>query len=256
MVSLKLRLIREQNRIYTFILQLLSALKNGPIVYLFHDIVVNKEDVKTQFAISQDSFEKFLLKKIESGHQPLTFYELTNTIEGNIKKKHNAFYVSFDDCNESVFTHAFPFLKKHNIPFILFITKDLIGKKNYLTFEQIMQLAKDPICIIGSHALHHNMFRYMTEQEARTEFEKSRSYLQQLTGQSIDCFAFPYGRLVEVSCQNIKILSQSEYKFAFSAVAGNLHQKWLSGKYYLPRVNVSEEVVGSKQCALRNKKWA
>ena len=82
----------------------------------------------------------------------------------------------------------------------------------------------------------------MTEDEAKAEYEHSRNYLRQLTGQAIDCFAFPYGRLVEVSCNNIKQLQQSDYKFAFSAIVGNLNQKWLSGKYYLPRVNISEKI--------------
>ena len=82
----------------------------------------------------------------------------------------------------------------------------------------------------------------MTANEALEEYNESRTYLQQLTGQSIDCFAFPYGRLVEVSCKNIKLLEQASYKFAFSAIAGNLNQKWVSGNYYLPRINVSEAV--------------
>ena len=84
----------------------------------------------------------------------------------------------------------------------------------------------------------------MTANEALMEYNESRTYLQQLTGQSVDCFAFPYGRLVEISCKNIKLLEQTSYKFAFSAIAGNLSHQCLSGTYYLPRINVSEEVVG------------
>ena len=243
MIPFKLRIIREQNRIYTFILKLISSVQTGPKVYLFHDLLDNKADVKSEFAISQASFETFLLRQIKNDKKALTFYQLTQQIEGKAPKDKNTFYVSFDDCNTSVYTKAYPFLKAYHIPFILFITIDLIGNKNFLTAEQIMLLAKDPLCTIGSHAVHHKMFRYLSEAETAAEFEQSRRYLQQLTGQPIDCFAFPHGRLVEVSCQNIKLLEHTEYKFAFSAVAGNLKQQWLSGKYYLPRVNVSEEIV-------------
>jgi len=242
MISLKLRLIREQNRLYTIALKLVSKWQKGTEVYLFHDILESKMEVKTQFALSQPSFELFLLQQVDNGKRALSFTELSDSILNN-KKTSNCFYVSFDDCNASVYSKAYPFLKTHKIPFVLFITKELIGKPNFLTAEQIVELAKEPLCTIGSHAMHHKMFRYMTDTEATNELAASRLYLQHLTGQSIDCFAFPYGRLVEVSCISIKLLSNSEYKFAFSAIAGNLNQQWFSGKYYLPRVNVSEEMV-------------
>jgi len=245
MIPFKLRLVREQNRIYTFVLKLISKLQRGPEVYIFHDILENKADVKTEFALSQASFESFLKTKLNKGYKALSFNQLSEIIAGKTPKAKKSFYVSFDDCNTSVYTRAYPFLKAHAIPFILFITKDLIGKKNFLTAEQIMTLAKDPLCTIGSHAVHHKMFRYFTPDEAQKEYEQSRRYLQQLSGQAVDCFAFPYGRLVEVSCENIKQLEQTDYKFAFSAISGNLNQQWLSGKYYLPRVNVSEKVVGN-----------
>lgn len=245
MIPFKLRLIREQNRMYSLLLKLIRKFQNGTKVYIFHDILERKEDVKSEFALSQASFESFLKAQIQKGSKPLTFNQLTLQIEGKVPKDKNSFYVSFDDCNTSVYTRAYPFLKQHNIPFILFITKNLIGKKNFLTAEQIMLMAKDPLCTIGSHAVNHKMFRYFTPVEAKTEYEHSQRYLQQLTGQTIDCFAFPYGRLVEVSCNNIKQLQQTDYKFAFSGIAGNLNQQWLSGKYYLPRVNVSEKIAFS-----------
>ena len=247
MTPFKLRLIREQNRLYTIMLKFISKLQRGPIVYIFHDILEHKEDVKSEFALSQASFETFLKAQLQKGRKPLTFNQLTQQIEGKVPKDKNSFYVSFDDCNTSVYTKGYPFLKKHKIPFILFITKDLIGKKNFLTAEQIMTMAKDPLCTIGSHAVNHKMFRYFTPDEAKMEYEYSHRYLQQLTGQAIDCFAFPYGRRVEVSSQNIKQLENTDYKFAFSAIAGNLKQQWLSGKYYLPRVNVSEKITQKKQ---------
>lgn len=243
MIPIKLRLIREQNRIYSFLMRLISVMQGGSEVYLFHDILERKEDVETEFALSQNSFERFLIHQLQNGRKALSFQQLTLQIEGKLTKDLNSFYVSFDDCNTSVYTRAYPFLKLHNIPFILFITKDLIGKMNFLTAEQIIEMAKNPLCTIGSHAMHHKMFRYMTDEQAWNELIASRAFLQQLTGQSIDCFAFPYGRLVEVSFKSIKLASKSGYKFAFSAVAGNLNQSWISGKFYLPRINVSELIV-------------
>ena len=242
MIPIGLRIIREQNRIYTLLLRLLSYLQpTDSKVYIFHDILDDVSMVKSPFTISKSSFESFLSGQLAKGNHANTFEELSQIILKGYTVS-NSFTITFDDANESVYTKAYPFLKAHSIPFIVFITKELIGKPNFLSKEQIVEMAHDSLCTIGSHALHHKMFRYMTSNEALEEYNESCTYLQQLTGQSIDCFAFPYGRLVEVSCKNIKLLEQTSYKFAFSAIAGNLNQQWLSGKYYLPRINVSETV--------------
>lgn len=242
MVSVKLRIIREQNRIYTFVLRLLSYFhRTGSKVYIFHDILDDVSMVKSPFAISKSTFESFLSDELRKGNHANTFEELTQIILKGYNSP-NSFIITFDDANESVYTKAYPFLKANSIPFIIFITKELIGKSNFLNREQIVEMANDTLCTIGSHALRHKMFRYMTDNETLIEYNESRSYLQQLTGQNVYCFAFPYGRLVEVSCKNIKLLEQTSYKFAFSAISGGLNQLWLSGNYYLPRINVSEAV--------------
>ena len=247
MISLKLRIIREKNRIYSALLKVFSAYSpNASRVYLFHDIVEDITQVKSEFSISQSSFELFLSNQIKNGYRPLSFTQLSNVILKN-QNKGKGFYVSFDDANESVFTKAYPFLKKNNIPFILFITKELIGKPNFLNEEQIKALSQDMLCSFGSHGLRHKMFRYFSDEETQYELIESKLFLENLTGRDITCFAFPYGRVVECSRKNIKQLKNSEYNFAFSAIRGNLEEKWISGKFFLPRINVSEHYVSFYQ---------
>ncbi len=248
MVSLRLRIIREKNRFYSHMLALCHSCRpNGTAIYLFHDLLDKKENVKTQFAISKDSFEQFLLIKLKQGWLPLDYNTLTDMATGKKKPEQKRFIVSFDDANTSVFTKAYPFLKQNNIPFIIFITKGLVGKTNFLTEDQVKTLAADPLCTVGSHGLNHVMFRYLSKKEAEIEYCESKIYLEQLTGKSVTCFAFPYGRVVECSRQNIRTLKKSVYDFGFSAITGTLSQRCFTGKFYLPRINVDEKMV-SKEC--------
>jgi len=243
MVSLKLRLIREFNRIYTHTLKILYRIKPySSRIFLFHDVVEDVSQVKNKFTISQHSFESFLLYQLSKGNHPNTFEELSNIIFKKKRSSDSSFIVSFDDANESVFTIAYPFLREHQIPFIIFITKDLIGKPNFLNENQIRLLSQDSLCTVGSHACHHIMFRYLSVKEAEKELTKSQEYLENLLNVPVKSFAFPYGRLIECSFKNIKTLQQSSYHFAFSAITGTLNQGWVSSKYFLPRINVDEKI--------------
>lgn len=243
MIPLKLRIIREKNRIYNFIIPIVSKLHpNSLEVYVFHDMLDRKEDVKTKFFISQESFEKFLLKQLKDKKKSISNNELTDVINGVKPIRNNTFFVTFDDCYESVYTKAYPFLKANNISFIIYITIELIGKKNYLNKEQIIEMSKNPLCKVGSHGCNHFMFRYLNKEETIFQLEQSKDYLEELTKTQINSFAFPYGRIVECSSKNIKVLSKSVYDFAFSGISGNIHLKWLTSKFYLPRIIVDEKM--------------
>jgi peptidoglycan/xylan/chitin deacetylase (PgdA/CDA1 family) len=245
MIPMQLRWIREKNRVYSFLSHLLYKIhRNDSIVYLFHDIVQDKSEVKSKFSLSVESFERFLNNQLNSGKIPFSFEELKNCITAK-KKVKNRFIISFDDANESVLLKAYPILKKLNIPFIIFITVELIGKENFLSEEQIKQLVSDPLCTLGSHGCHHKMFRYLSKEEVKKELIESKKYLESTFKNTVECFAFPYGRLVECSFQNIEqVKKASAYSFSFSAIAGNLKQSWITSNYFLPRINVDEEMVG------------
>jgi len=243
MISFRLRIIREQNRIYSFLIKSFSGLyPSAPSVFLFHEIIENEEEVQSKFAISRSSFEKFLLRQLTSGYSPLTFETLSETILAK-RKNDRRFMVTFDDIYESVYSRAYPFLKEHDIPFIIFVSTELIDKPNYITINQLLELSADPLCTVGSHGCRHVMFRYLDEQEVEMEMKNSKSYLENLTGKKVECFAFPYGRIVECSIRNIRQLSHSDYRFGFSAIKGNLKMQWFCGRFFLPRINVEEKMI-------------
>jgi peptidoglycan/xylan/chitin deacetylase (PgdA/CDA1 family) len=242
MISIRLRVIREKNRLYTALLNILSRIQGeGAKVYLFHDILENKYDVKSKFALSARSFETFLSNQLDQGKIPLSFERLKNGIL-TMNLPSNGFIISFDDANESVLHRAYPILKKLNIPFIIFINIELIDKPNFLSEDQIKVLLLDPLCTLGSHGCRHKVFRYLAVEDVEQELSESKLLLEKKFGVNVDFFAFPYGRLVECSFRNIQQLKKSEYLFSFSAISGSLNQSWLSSKFFLPRINVDENM--------------
>lgn len=252
MTPLRIRIIREYNRWYKNVLRLFWQIqgKDMPRMYMFHSVVDTIEQVYSQFAITKQSFEQFVEHHVNNGYCAMDAEMLYKAIENPDDYK-NHFCVSFDDIYDSVYTNAYPVLKKYNIPFVVFITDELVGKidpwskQPMITEEHLSEMLADPLCILASHGTEHKMFRSYTHAEAITALTESKQILSDKYQREIELFAFPFGRRVEVSDDAIRCVNEAGYRYGFSALDGSLGQRWLSGRYFLPRVLVGEEYVNS-----------
>ena len=247
MISLRVRLHREYNRWYQWLLRLCWSIqgKDAPRVYMFHSVVDTLEQVYSQFAITKASFERFIEHLVAKGEIAMSAELLYKTIEQPSNYK-NQYCITFDDIYDTVYTNAYPILKKHNIPFVVFVTDELVGKVDpwskmpMITEEHLREMLIDPLCILASHGMEHKMFRDYTHAEAVKSLVDSKRILAEKYGRKIDLFAFPFGRRVEVSDDAIRCVKEAGYKYGFSALDGSLKQRWLSGQWFLPRVLVGE----------------
>lgn len=217
-------------------------------MYMFHSVVDTIEQVYSQFAITKDSFERFIVHLVTQGQKAMDTNILCNAID-NPTQYLNHYCVTFDDIYDTVYTNAYPVLKKYHIPFVIFVTDELVGKVDswskmpMITEEHLRDMLADPICILASHGTEHKMFRDYTHAEAVTALVDSKRILSDKYGRNIELFAFPFGRRVEVSDDAIRCVKEAGYKCGFSALDGSLKQRWLSGSFFLPRVLVGEEYV-------------
>lgn len=252
MISLKTRFTREYNRLYTKLLKFFLFIQgtHAPSVYMFHSVVDKEEDLYSKFAITKKSFDIFLKSIIQNGMKSMDEKILFEAIDNPSDYK-NHFIVTFDDIYDSVYTNAYPILKRYNIPFVIFVTPNLIGKvdthsgKTFITNDHLNELLQDPLCILGSHSLEHVPYRKYSKTESLYNLMESKNILENRYNRNVNLFAFPYGRRVEVSNLAIKCLQQTNYKCAFSAINGSIAQKWISGKYFLPRILVDEAYVSN-----------
>lgn len=244
MVSLKLRLIREHNRIYKCWMRMLWHIygQETPMVLMVHGFKPTREECKSAFEMTEASFERLMQYLMDNGWHAMTFDGLRQMVESRQwNQKH--FYLTFDDTYDTVYTEAYPILKRLQIPFTMFITKGLIGTKNFITMEHLQELAKEPLCTIGCHGLEHKVFRDFTKEEMERQCKEARDWLESTLEVKVKSFAYPYGRIIEVSNANRKLMPQMGFDLAFSAIEGTIRSVRWTGKHYLPRVNVSETFV-------------
>lgn len=244
MIPLSLRLIREHNRIYKSWLRFLWRWygKDAPIVLMVHGFKPTQAECKSAFEMTATSFEHLMRHLIQNDWKAMSQDELLEMVEQH-RWKSKCFYLTFDDIYDTVYTEAFPIIKEFQIPFTAFVTKDLVDKPGYITMRHLTELSRDPLCRIGVHGLQHKVFRDLTKKEVEEQCFGDREWLEQQLGVQADSFAFPYGRIVEVSCQDRKQVRIMGFSVVFSAIEGTIRASWFTSRWFLPRVNVSETFV-------------
>lgn len=123
-----------------------------------------------------------------------------------ITSKKNLISITFDDGLSSILKNALPELINRKIPTTIFIPAAKVG--SYPRWEQKRQeiyyddriLNQDEIKYlsdhgidIGSHTLHHTDLKNVTSEDARKEFQLSKSLLEKITRKEVVSFSFPYG---------------------------------------------------------------
>ena len=250
MIPLCVRIYREYNRCYEWLLRLCWNVqgKDAPCVYMFHSVVDTEEQVYSQFAITKKSFERFIEHLVAQRQKAIDTDLLLQAIDKPCNYA-NHYCITFDDIYDTVYTNAYPVLKKYDIPFVIFVTDALVGKVDpwsklpMITSEHLHEMLADPLCILASHSSEHKMFRDYTHAEAVTALMDSKQLLSKKYERKIELFAFPFGRRVEVRNDAIRCVKEAGYKCGFSALNGSLKQRWLSGRYFLPRILVDDQYV-------------
>ncbi|WP_432714224.1 polysaccharide deacetylase family protein [Pedobacter sp.] len=100
--------------------------------------------------------------------------------------------ITFDDTEHNQHAIAAPELKKYGFKGVFFIMTVSIGRPNYMTKAQIKELADDGH-VIGSHTWdHHNVKKYQGK-DWEVQIDKPTKTLEEITGQKITDFAYPFG---------------------------------------------------------------
>jgi len=159
-----------------------------------------------------------------------------NSFEKNyiVPKKNKEILLTIDDAFQSFYTEAWPYLKKNKIPFILFVSTEPVGKRGYMTWNQIKEIESETFALIGHHSHSHG---YLIDESndlfvqdikmANKIFFKELGYIPSL-------FSYPFG---EYSKFMRDYISQN-FTFAFGQHSGVIDVN--KDKFELPRFPINE----------------
>ena len=100
--------------------------------------------------------------------------------------------VTFDDAWSDTHENALDVLVEHSIPATLYVPTIFLGRKDFLTRVQLVEIKQAGIQI-GAHTRTHRDLRACSDTELDDEIAGSRSDLEDVLNTEVDTFAYPKG---------------------------------------------------------------
>lgn len=122
--------------------------------------------------------------------------------------------------------------------FAEYITDD-VYQQNTLTWEQIEEMSKDPLCIIGSHTMSHCRLTITDNKSLQYELGESKKILEKHIGKTVEHLSYPYGWKTDVSAEAIAFAQQTGYKTALRSFGGPVRKQDVD-LFNLKRIQVNE----------------
>ena len=160
-----------------------------------------------------------------------------NEFENKFKtsKSNKEILLTIDDAFESFYLEAWPFLKENNIPFILFVSTEAVGKRGYMTWDQIREVESENFSLIGHHSHSHEYLIDEDENNFILDIAKANVIFQKELGYIPNLFSYPFGEYSKFMRDYIS----KNFKFAFGQHSGVIDLN--KNKFELPRFPINEK---------------
>ncbi|MFA6013944.1 MAG: poly-beta-1,6-N-acetyl-D-glucosamine N-deacetylase PgaB [Gallionellaceae bacterium] len=206
---------------------------NDFTIFSYHEIAEKSETLDSTYAVSVASFEAQMKWLVDNEYHFINIDDIINYRKHNKPLPSKAILITFDDGYQSVYTNAFPIIRKYKIPTVIALVGSwlqatekvdfgghLIDRSKFMGQKEIKEMVASGLVEIGSHShlLHRGILgnpqgnmqpAAITRQwlSDKGGYEDNRSYqqriyqdlkanndfLKQYTGQKARVMVWPYG---------------------------------------------------------------
>lgn len=186
--------------------------------------------------IRLDQFASHIEELQSGGYTVLPVPEILAAIKAKQPLPDRTVGITIDDAYQSVYTEAWPRLRRAGFPFTLFVATDAIDRKfaSYMSWEQIRDL-RDNGVTVGSQTASHLHMPANRDARNQQDINVSNDRFRKELGATPTLFAYPFG---EASVRIQKIVGDAGFTDAFGQHSGALHAS--SDQYYMPRFALNE----------------
>ncbi|CAG0991838.1 Poly-beta-1,6-N-acetyl-D-glucosamine N-deacetylase [Anaerolineales bacterium] len=200
---------------------------NRAIILMYHILDSPLSERESKYCCLPERFEE-QMAWIGKHFNPIGMDAMLAGLNGEIALPDRAVAVTFDDGFASTFEHAMPVLIRYGIPATMFIVANRFGGDNdwmhtrgmpqrpLMTASQILEMRASGV-VIGSHTLNHAKLSECAPEELVNEISGSKAKLEDLLGEPVRHFAYPYGLYNEAARSQVE---QAGYASACSTRSG------------------------------------
>ncbi len=153
--------------------------------------------------------------------------------------------LTFDDGWTGVFDHAWPILRRHGLPFTVFVIANSMAEAGpsfgwvenppdqpltVMTVDQIRELHDDGVTI-ASHSLAHHDLRELGPDECLRDLRESRERLEDVLREPVRTLAYPKG-------DHDEVVREAAQKAGYDAAFSLPEEAEPVGQFSIPRVGV------------------
>lgn len=170
------------------------------VILSYHGVAASNARVDPEFLrVSPAAFRGQLDVLLRAGFQIVTVAELARRAAGTAPPP-GLIALSFDDGMDDNHSALLPILREYGVPATVYVATGLIGQPNpwmaegssrMMTDEELRDLHAAGV-ELGAHTVTHPNMEELGYDDCLREMSESRDYLQELTGERVSTFAYPF----------------------------------------------------------------
>lgn len=108
-------------------------------------------------------------------------------------------------------------------------------QKMAMSWDNIAELGKEPLCTIGGHTASHPAFISLSPEDIKKEIKRGIERLHTVINYNIHHFAYPYGSEKEDGEREYKLMESYDFKTVFVSFGGEIYRNDIKKLTRLPR---------------------
>lgn len=202
-------------------------------IFYYHDFFC--ENKYTNMATSMDLFKQHV-KLIRAND-----FEIVP----KITKPRGQIAIMLDDGFRGIWDNKQYFIENNIFPTI-FLAENLIGKENYLSSSEVVEMNKLGF-IFQSHTVSHQGLNTLAFDETLKELQDSKNHIEGIVDSTIDEICAPKGQFSNIVCEQAL---RTGYKVFYSSIPGVYDERITDFSFVQPR-NLAQSLTPFQfKCAL------
>jgi peptidoglycan/xylan/chitin deacetylase (PgdA/CDA1 family) len=119
------------------------------------------------------------------------------------------------------------------------VNLDAQCRAHAMNWDELREIASDPLCTIGAHTIHHYALAKLAPEEALDEAVASRQRIAHELGKAPRFFAYPYGDETSAGPRDFDLIRKAGFEAALTTRRGLIHPQHEHHLTALPRVTLN-----------------